>query len=230
VVGAARRLRAAGLAVEEVAGPGEPAELIVEAGASAGADLIVMATHGRTGLDRWLHGSVADAVLRRADVPVLLTKCGMDPIWTPGGPLRVLVPLDGSELAERALPIVEQLAARVGVEALLLRAVPPSTGDPSAADGAPAPAADASVDAVPARDYLAGVARRLRSTARRVDLLVEAGEAPAVISEVARARSAHLVAMTTHARGGVARLLLGSVAVGVIERAAMPLLLVPPTP
>jgi nucleotide-binding universal stress UspA family protein len=169
-------LRAAGLKVGQVAGADEPVVLILAAAASAGADLIVMATHGRTGVDRWLHGSVAGAVLQRAAVPILQVRCGMSPIWTPGGPLRLVVPLDGSPLAERSLPVVGQLAGRVAVDAALLRGLPSSGGTAVASGGPAEPAADAGDAGVGALRYLEGAAVRLRAAA---------------VARSARARSDH---------------------------------------
>ena len=64
------------------------------------AGLVVMTTHGRSGLGRWLYGSVADQVLRRTDVPVLLVPAAGDRAWAAGTLRQILVPLDGSALAE----------------------------------------------------------------------------------------------------------------------------------
>jgi nucleotide-binding universal stress UspA family protein len=76
---------------------------IVRTGRERGADLIVMSTHGRSGLGRWIYGSVADAVLREAEVPVVLIPAACQHRWPTDRKPRILVPLDGSNLATQAL-------------------------------------------------------------------------------------------------------------------------------
>ncbi len=98
---------------------GRPAEQIIQLAHSV--DLIVMATHGRSGVGRWVYGSVADKVLTGAPVPVLLIH--VRPAQArPAQPLRrILIPLDGSALAERALPLASWLAQRAGAELVVIR-------------------------------------------------------------------------------------------------------------
>ena len=80
--------------------------------------LIALATHGRSGLDRWLLGSVAEKVLRAASNPTLVVRAkeGENPTWEMATLKRVIVPLDGSELSERILPHVEGLAKHLDLE------------------------------------------------------------------------------------------------------------------
>ena len=84
-----------------------------------------MSTHGHGGLGRWLYGSVADEVLRRVPVPVLLVSAVCAQTWAQDQPLRVVAPLDGSDLAEEALGPARDLAATLGNELLLLGVVEP---------------------------------------------------------------------------------------------------------
>jgi nucleotide-binding universal stress UspA family protein len=146
---------------------------------------------------------------------------------------RILVALDGSELAERILPHVEALAEKLGSAVTLLRAIPsPGIILAEAAPGA-VPVAGPVVDVTPlveaerreAGAYLDAVAERLR--ARGVTVETEQSEGPAHEVIVARARelSAGLVAMTTHGRGGLSRLFFGSVAEAVLREAPCPVLL-----
>src|SRR5438105_968930 len=92
---------------------GSTANWIVEEADMRGADLVVMATHDRVGADRWLHGSVAETVVHRLSLPVMLVRAGdaeqLAARFTDQEPF-VVVPLDGSELAEAALPIARGLA------------------------------------------------------------------------------------------------------------------------
>ncbi len=100
---------AAGIPVEREVRVGSPATVILDLAESAPVDLIAMATHGHTGLQRWVYGSVADKVLSSARLPILLVRASEGP--RAFGPIkRILVPLDGSTLAERALILARQLA------------------------------------------------------------------------------------------------------------------------
>ena len=83
--------------------------------------LIAMATHGRSGLDRWLLGSVAEKVLRAAANPMLVVRAKEEnPTWEMATLKRIIVPLDGSELSERILPYVEGLAKNLDLEVNLI--------------------------------------------------------------------------------------------------------------
>ena len=87
------------------------------------AGLIVMSIHGRSGLGRWVYGSVAESVLRHGETRVLLIPPHCDLSLPVDRPLRILVPLDGSHLAEEALTAAEQLTQTAGAELILLRVV-----------------------------------------------------------------------------------------------------------
>ena len=149
---------------------------------------------------------------------------------------RILVPLDGSVRAERVLPHVEPLAERFGASVTLLHASEPPA-EPIAAAGMPAavavapvlgsgPAETAAADRPEGASHLDAVADRLR--ARGVTVAVETPEGPAAEAILARAEEtgADLIAMTTHGRGGLGRLVFGSVADQVLRGAPCPVLLV----
>jgi nucleotide-binding universal stress UspA family protein len=216
-----------GEAVEPSLAIGPAGEEILREARARGADLLVLATHGRSGLGRWLYGSVADHVLRHAEVPVLLVSAVCAPAWPDGGPGTILVPLDGSALAETALAPAAALAGTMQARLLLLRAVEPqvaagtaySTGH-SYAYGDPAEALEAS------RSYLEALAGGLRERGLTVDVQAVEGPAAPAITGAAWERGAGLIAMATHGRSGVGRLVLGSVATTTLHLAAVPLLLV----
>jgi nucleotide-binding universal stress UspA family protein len=212
-------------AVEAAVLEGEPAAAILAHGRARGADLLVLATHGRSGLGRWLYGSVADAVLRQAATPVLLVPATSGAAWPDDRPGRVVVALDGSHEALAALSPARALAAALGARLLLLKVVEPPSGalyrgpireqlfHPGVAlDGA--------------RRYLQGVAGTLLSGVEAVEVRAAVGPAAAAIAAVAREAHAGAVAMATHGRGGLARAALGSVATETLHRATVPLLLV----
>jgi nucleotide-binding universal stress UspA family protein len=228
---AAERARSFGLPVEAHLVPGTAAASIVAAAAQLKIDLVVMSTHGRSGIGRFLYGSVADAVLRHAPVPVVLVPVAAPVAWPDATTLRVLVPLDGSELARRALGPLAALAAAMPVEAVLVQVVPPPAAEGAALGFPPTYA----IPEVPDPDEQLGTARRdledeasrLAGTLPVAGVRVELGPPATTIAEVAREEGAHLIAMATHGRGGLSRLVMGSVATGVLRHAAVPLLLVP---
>ena len=196
---------------------GDADQAIANAATREQAELIAMSTHGRSGLDRLRFGSVADGVVRRAPVPVLLVR-GVA-AWDRGGIHRILVPLDWSEASEAVLPIVACLAGPFDLEVQLLHVVdptPPLTG-PEAAEKS---AHEMGVEA-----YLAKVAALLEARGLRVGVSVRAGFAAEVIPAVTAETKSGLVAMSTHGRSGLGRLFLGSVAERVLRSVSVPVIL-----
>jgi nucleotide-binding universal stress UspA family protein len=208
----------------------EAARAIREAVEDQHADLVVMSTHGRGGFGRWLYGSVADLTLRETTVPVLLVPAACDRDWPAAGTPRILVPLDGSELAKEALGVAAGLAETLSAELHLLQVVEPIEYLYAGLYGGPAVYFPDSAEAElkQADAYLEALAAPLRAGGQTVVVHTAIGSAAATIAELARAQAIDLVAMATHGRGGLARLVLGSVATGVLQRAHLPLLLVRP--
>src|SRR5215813_8965860 len=101
---------------------GKPEQLIIETAAADQGTLITMATHGRSGIDRWLLGSIAEKVLRGTTNPLLLIRATEEAKTTGEAILKSLVvPLDGSDLAERVLPPVAELAKKLHAAVILFR-------------------------------------------------------------------------------------------------------------
>src|SRR5262249_42595233 len=92
------------------------------------ADCVVMSTHGRSGLERLLYGSVAEQVLHDAEIPLVMIPARSHTSWAGPDARRVLVPLDGSQSSEAALEPAVGLASRIGASLLLLRVVQPVDG------------------------------------------------------------------------------------------------------
>jgi nucleotide-binding universal stress UspA family protein len=184
-----------------------------------------MATHGRSGVGRMLYGSVADQVLRQAEVPVLLVPAHIDHDWPTDEPLNILVPLDGSPLAEAALasalPLTEAFAAKIH----LLRVAEPPTY-PMYGDGYAYIPYDEDADLAEARAYIEDQAAALRGRGLEVSATVLVGTAGRTIEAFARDQDVDLIAMATHGLGGLGRLVLGSVATDVLRRGIAPMLLV----
>ena len=194
-------------------------------------DLVVMATHDRAGLSRWLHGSVAETVAAHAGAPVMLVRAaeGMRPTERIGQPHPVLlVPLDGSELAEGALPIATTLATACGASVVLVGVVP-VPGQLVAGDGGVVTYVEEDIEQLTseATDYLARIRDRFPSGVR-VESVVRHGSPGVQIADEAEARGAMGVVMATHGRTGLTRSLLGSVAGEVVHRGATPVVLVRP--
>jgi nucleotide-binding universal stress UspA family protein len=229
---AAAGLRAGGLVAEGRVLYGEAASAVLELARAAGADLIVMSTHGRGGAGRWLFGSVADAVLRRATQPVLLVPSGAAGGWAAGRPLRVLVPLDRSAFAEEALGPAAALARVLGGELhLFYVAVPPPTAfavPPGAYPNDPRMFFAPESELAEAGRYLDDVAAKLGERGMSAARSAAIGDAATTIADTARRLACGMIAMATHGRGGLDRLVLGSVATGVVQHARVPVLLLRP--
>jgi nucleotide-binding universal stress UspA family protein len=227
----AEQLASRALAVETGVPFGSPAEWILQEIALRKADLVVMATHDRTGPDRWLHGSVAEAVVGRAPVPVLIVRAaqGMRPVerFERRQPTLV-VALDGSEAAEAALPTAAQLAADVRAK-LVLVSVLPKPGQLVYAEGIGVPHSqeDSERSQREAQAYLESVASQVGA-----ELVLSAtlrlGDPATEIVATAELHEAAAVVMATHGRTGVMRTLLGSVAGQVVHTGRLPVVLVRP--
>lgn len=189
-------------------------------------DLLVMSTHGRSGISRFMLGSNASAVIQRLRQPVLLLR----PQALDQGDLptvrTVLVTLDGSSFAERVLPWVQRVSETTGAQVLLL--VVPEVPDP-ALYGAMADTVDElrAQAEVNARRYLDRIAAQLRAAGMPVQALVEGSRPATTILDVAEREQVDLIMLATHGRGGMDRLMLGSVADRVVHHSTAPVLLVP---
>jgi nucleotide-binding universal stress UspA family protein len=221
----ADRLERQGLArVRQVVWYDVPSAAIIDAAATHEVDLIAMATHGRSGLSRLLLGSVAEAVVASAQVPVLLMR-GLS-AWKPWATRRIVVPLDGSEASERILPVVERLARARDLTVALLQVI--ESPGPGRSEGSPWLDDLVALRRRDAATYLAKVAERLEQKGVRVESAVKVGDPAVAIAGFARYGQVDLVAMMTHGRTGIGRLVFGSVAAGVLGRASVPVLLSKP--
>src|SRR5262245_35878531 len=218
------------------AGYGQAAPAILEGARLKNADLIVMSSHGRSGLGRLILGSVAESVLRGTRVPLCIvhgprTASTELPAWQSQGAnrrwttyRRVLVALDGSPAAETILPFVLGFAGPLGLQATLLRVNVPVR--PTIVEGtALSMLEDPETDQIDAEEYLAPLAVDLRRHGLRVRSQVRRGPAAEEILKAASESKVDLIAMTTHGRSGLERLILGSVAESVLRTTALPVLL-----
>ena len=212
---------------------GDPAEQILRAIEQRRIDIVTMTTHGRGAVGRTLFGSVADRVSSASPVPVLLVRPHAPEQQPPIADLRrLVVPLDGSELAEAALPVAIGLARRYAIAVHLVRAIDyTAVLAPLSANGlmvsAPPEIHNEMVETIRSetRKYLASVVIHLENQGVTASWTVPEGSPFVAITEITK--SGDLIVMTSHGRGGALRWLLGSVAEKLVREAPVPILLVP---
>jgi len=227
----------------EVAEGFDVAQVLVDRSTEPATELVVMATRAAGPVGRALRGSVADRVMRESPRPVVLVPPGADD--TRGKQIRlgrVLVPLDGSDLALRAVDHLLALPKATDLQYVLTEVVTSGFVDAPAAPGLSGWAADTRAleayaglpDIARAREEatqrLLVVAERLRSKgAKDVRVrVVEAADAAAAINRMVRDELVDFIAMSTRGASGLKRFVLGSVAERVVRESEVPVLLVTP--
>ncbi len=226
----AARIRESGVPANAVLLDGRAARALEEHVRSEGISLVVATTHGRGGLSRVVQGSVVDDLVRLVNVPVLTLRPpnGDEQPSTPRTIRRVLVALDGSDTAAHALGPATRLAKVTGASVHLLHVVTPS----AQARAQERPAAEKTGD--PESDPLAAAglalleeaAAPLRAEGMEVETIVRVAPDPAeCILQVAEERDVDCITIASHGRGGLTRLLFGSVADRVFRGAQQPVML-----
>jgi nucleotide-binding universal stress UspA family protein len=223
----AAELRADDMEVETIVRSGEPALEILRSVRDHSVDLVLMATHGRSGLDRLFLGSVAVSVLAHCPVPILLLR--------PGGHRltqlhHMLVPLDGTPRGAVALATAVALVRAAPASLTLLQVVEPT---PASAYAVVGMAPGANIDPAweedalaAAQTYLDALVARLEQAGVQAHACARVGPIAGTIASEADETGSDLVLMSTAARTGPARALLGSVADEVVRMADRPVLLV----
>lgn len=210
---AIRRWAADDVPVQTVLKVGWPTEEILKT--SAGRDLVVMTTHGRSGLSRYVLGSIAEKIIRLAPVPVLAIHPPRkhSVASARAAALRmfrdVAVPLDGSPLSERTIAELRQFAGE-DTRINLVRVVASNA----------APAAEDLADS-----YLADVASKLQASGVLTTRSVQKSDGPAeAVLKYAVRTGCGLIAMTTHGASGIREWLLGSTTDKILHRGPVPVL------
>ncbi len=217
---------------------GHPAEEILRYADENNIDLILMATHGRSGVKRWALGSVADKVIRASKVPVWLVRAGIptEIIHDEWPKRKMLVPLDGSKFAESVLPHVEALAKQRGtelVDVVLLQVWEPPTSYLAYSSGYYMPL-DWDVEKQTelakreCEQYLDGVQKHLSNIGLRVRSEVLLGKPIDEIIDYAKRNPFDLIVLSTHGRSGINRWAYGQVVDKVLQRSTSPVFLVRP--
>ena len=208
---------------------GKAEDVIIEKTGSD-ATLTAMATHGRSGINRLLLGSVAEKVLRGSTHPLLLIRANEEAKSEGEAALKsVIVPLDGSELAENVLPPVVELAKALKLEVLLLRAYQiPINTYAGMEDYYVVNYEEISVALRDeAQSYLESKVGELkRKGIEKVSFVIPEGSGADEIVALGRRTADNLIAMCTHGRSGVKRWVLGSVTEKVVRLSGDPVLIV----
>jgi nucleotide-binding universal stress UspA family protein len=220
-----------GVVVQPHQEKGNAADVIIETAAADKGTLVMMATHGRSGLNRFLLGSVAEKVLRGTMNPLLLIRAAAQIDSGGEAPLKTIVmPLDGSELAEMVLPTVEELAKKLDLEIVLLRTYAIPYGAYTAGgEGFYDPI---NLEALLTHlreetfEYLEHKTEALkRRGVAKVSFIAKEGIAADEIIAYGRETPDNLIAMCTHGRSGVRRWVLGSVTETVVRHSGDPVLI-----
>lgn len=207
---------------------GRAEDVIIQMGESDPAMLIAMATHGRSGLNRFLLGSVAEKVLRGAPNALLLVRASeAAPSDGEASFKSVIVPLDGSELAESIVPMAGSLATKLGLEVVLFRAYHIPYNAYAADDGFYAVDYDDLIAAVrdETNQYLDKKAVEIKKLGvEKVSAIAKEGFAGDEIIAIGHNTPEGLIAMCSHGRSGVKRWVLGSVTENVVRHTSDPVL------
>jgi nucleotide-binding universal stress UspA family protein len=213
---------------------GSPADRLTEYAQRTQVEMIVMSTHGRGPVSRAWMGSVADRVVRHVDVPVILIRAEKDvavDLKREYAFEQILVALDGSARAEKSLELTTRIARVTKATVTLLQAVEPPV--PFSSPYLPHAVEDTQAALEDGREasltYLDEVKARLEGQGVRVETetLLGAHPAPGIL-RYAEEHPVDLIAVATHGRGGLPRLVLGSVADKVLRAATIPILVVRP--
>jgi nucleotide-binding universal stress UspA family protein len=233
--GVARRYMDAGAKVRIRVLEGSPAGAILDAAKREKASMIAMTTHGRTGIMRWLMGSVADQIIRSSEVPLLLVR----PFHLPDPPAadfaapkippfrRILIATDGSPTAMAIVDPAMQFASHFGSEIVALH-----VWDSYVLDGSPLLGMEAGTFPPPEAplssedDVTERVARQLGPSGLKVTRVTRYGEPASEILDHSFEHGIDLIALATHDRWELSRWIRGSVAERVVRSAGIPLLIV----
>lgn len=195
---------------------GQPVDVLLEA--SEWVDLIVMASHGRSGLERFFMGSVTESTLRESHCPLLVIESKP---FSLKDTQRVMVPLDGSEISLRALPHACRLCAESGATLVLCR-----VEDSPGIDLADVPTVEEQNRQLE-QEYRNAMEESIDSSIA-IECLHNFGSVAPTLSRIIEQHKIDVLVMSTHGLGGVQRLVLGSVAEAMIRTVDIPMLLIPP--
>lgn len=207
---------------------GRVEDTIIDKAAADTGTLLAMATHGRSGINRWLLGSVAEKVLHACRNPLLLVRAAEPAQSGEEAMLKtVIVPLDGSALSEQVLPHVTLLAKEIDLSVVLLRSYDIRQGISAYEDVFPDWAKLEDEAKREATNYLDALVQELQEKGLTgVSQVVTYEEPAGHLIKLAASTPNSMVAMCTHGRSGVQRWALGSVTEKVARHSAVPVLII----
>lgn len=222
---AAARVRGQGAAVRTAVLAGPVVETLRDYARGHGTQLIAIATHGRSGAERMLLGSVTSRLIHEAPAPVLTVRPPRG--GASAAPVsRVLLPLDGSDLAEQALPAAAAIAKQLGIPLTLVQVVPSELEIYMGSNYVAYPFDIMDQLKAAARAYLDAQVGAAEKGGAACEVQVAVGAAAVQISEAARAVAGTLIVLSSHGRSGLGRAVLGSVADRVIHESHSPVLVI----
>ena len=232
----AKNLKAKGVKVSTAVVYGDVAEEIIEYADKNKMDLIIISTHGYSGIKRWMLGSVTQKVLYGACTPILLIK-SKSPEISNVEFKKILLPVDGSPFSEATFPYVEELTRNTNAEVILVEISEPPIV-PSYGNRPINPTWEKYRDTLwvelqqHASEYLEKVKSDLGKKGMKIKSQIvkcEVGETAHNIMQLANKERVDLVVIATHGRTGISRWVYGSVANRVVEESVQPILLIRPT-
>jgi nucleotide-binding universal stress UspA family protein len=228
----AKELESKGIKVSTAIAYGHAAEQIIEFAENNKINLIVISSHGHSGIKLRLLGSIAQKVLHGTCVPTLLVKPGAIEV-SQVELKKVLLPLDGSSFSEASIPYVNQLLKGPGAEIVLLHVSEPPVVPPDWSRDTKSHMKEyrerlTSELQQQALEYLEKIKAALGRKGLRVRAKAVVGMAVESIIEAAKKENVDLIAMTTHGRTGVSRWMYGGVVNRIVEECQKPILLIRP--
>lgn len=218
--------------VSSVVISGKTVEEIVNYTEKNDISLIIMASHGRSGIIPWATEGVASKVIDATGVPLLLIK-GTKPqrrVKKESLISRILLPLDGSEAGEAAITRVKELKSNLETEVTLLEVVPETQEIRTIGgiDHILYPEPEIETFKAEAKEYLDKVYKRLQSTKGELKVAIRSGEVAKEILNYAKKNRASLIAIASHGHSGMTKWVFGSTAQKVIQDSPIPVLVVKP--
>ena len=209
---------------------GEPAEEIIDYADKNDVSLIIMASHGRSGMTPWATGSVTNKVLHATKVPVLLIRATKSPQRAPGKHLlnRILLPLDGSEAGEAAVPYIQELIDRLESEVILLGVAPAGqhVRTVGGLDYILYPEQHLELVKAEAGKYFDKVCHSLTGTKGTIGVELKVGDVAREIIKLAEETNTSLIAISAHGHSGIEKWVFGSIAHKILQVSNIPILVV----
>ncbi len=229
----AGELSSLGIKASPLVVQGNAANEILEFAERNDINLIIISTHGRTGLSIWPLGSIANKILQKSHIPLLLIRSSdLETVLREKGLRKILVPLDGSQFAEGVIPYVEGLAKGMDSEVILITAneplqVPDIVRHTAGFDGEKYEELTVRMEKQ-AKRYLSKKESALRDKGVNVSSTSLWGQPTQTILQYAEDNSVSLIVLSTHGFSGITKWAYGSIAAKIIERASRPVLMIRP--